>query len=342
MLLSKKSPLFILIFFLVAVFIGNFLINEIEKTEKEISLPSFYFEKPPIILMFVGDIMLDRGVEYMVQKYGNDDWNFPFLKIVDFLKSSDILFGNLEGLISDKGAKVGSIYSFRAEPGAIDGLLFAGFDMVSVANNHIFDYGREAMEDNFNRLKSAGINYVGGGFNEKEAHSSIIKNIKGTKIAFLAYNGVGLKYWFATKDKSGINWLEEEQLVKDIKAAKEIADLVIVSMHFGDEYQFQSNNEQKKFARLAVDSGADLVFGHHPHVAQEIEKYTPMDISREGSKYKEGYIAYSLGNFIFDQNFSEETMQGMLLEVLIEDEKIKKITPFEIKINKYFQPEIAI
>jgi len=326
---ESLSPAILIIFFS-AIIVGFFLIFEEWKTEKEIKIISENLEinKNYIVLISVGDIMLDRGVEYAVKQYGNNDWEFPFLKIASYLKKSDILIGNLESPISDKGEKVGSIYSFRANPSAIEGLLFVGFDVLSIANNHIFDYGREAMEDSFNRLKSSGIEYMGGGFNGKEAHSPVVKNIKGVKIAFLAYNNVGSKYWSAAEDKSGINWLDEEKLVKDIKTAKEIADLVIVSMHFGDEYQSQSNNGQEKFAHLAIDSGTDLVVGHHPHVVQEIEKY------------KGGYIAYSLGNFIFDQDFSQETMRGLLLKVLIENGKIMKVIPIEIKINKYFQPEL--
>jgi len=290
----------------------------------------------PITLMFVGDIMLDRGVEYMIKTAGKENWCWPFLKITDDLKQADVLFGNLESVISDKGKKVGSIYSFRADPKAIEGLIYARFDVLSIANNHIFDYGREAMEDSFLRLKQAGIDCVGGGFSEKEARSPVIKEVKSTnpstssgqaKIAFLAYTNLGSKHWQAKENQSGIVWLDEK-ITEDIKAAREKSDIVVVSMHFGEEYQLEPNLEQRYFARLAIDSGADLVIGHHPHVVQRIEKY------------KEGYIVYSLGNFVFDQGFSEETMRGLLLEVLIEDAKIKEVVPKEIRINRFFQPEI--
>jgi poly-gamma-glutamate synthesis protein (capsule biosynthesis protein) len=279
-------------------------------------------------LIFVGDIMLDRGVKLAIKKYGNGDFKFPFLKIADTLQKADILFGNLESVISNKGKKVGSIYSFRAEPKAIEGLKFAGFDIVSVANNHIFDYEREAMENSFLRLKGAEIDYVGGGFNEIEAYAPVIKEINGVKIAFLAYTNLGSEYWSAKGNRSGIAWLTAENLEKGIKKTREMADLVIVSIHLGEEYKTSSSVEQKYFAHLAIDAGADLVIGHHPHVIQEIEKY------------KEKYIAYSLGNFVFDQSFSEETMKGLMLKVLIKNNKIKEVIPIEIKINKYFQPEI--
>jgi len=325
--------LFVLIILLLTIFGINFFIFEFTKFNREIhqlllaqALAPLEKKVGSVTLIFVGDIMLDRGVELMVEKYGQGDFKFPFFKIANDLKEADILFGNLEGPISDKGKKVGSKYSFRANPKAIEGLKYAGFDILSVANNHIFDYGREAMEDNFKRLKEARIDYVGGGFNENEAYLPLIKEIGKTKIAFLAYTNLGSKNWAAKKDRSGIAWLEKKRLIEDVKEAKKLADIVVVSFHFGDEYQLKSNSEQKFFSRLAIDSGADLVIGHHPHVAQEIEKY------------KDGYIAYSLGNFVFDQGFSKETMEGLLLKVLVENDKIREIIPIEIKINKFFQP----
>jgi len=332
----KNLPAFFLfLFFLVFVFL-YFLFLESEKLTNEVNqifssqISGSYFSKEKanqIVLFFVGDIMLDRGVEYMIEKYGESDYKFPFLKIADYLKKADVLFGNLEGPISDKGVKVGSIYSFRHQIKAIEGLVFAGFDILSVANNHVFDYGREAMEDNFLRLRGAGIDYLGGGFNKNQAHSAVIKNIKGIKIAYLGYNNLGSPFWSAAENKSGIAWLEKEQLKEDIAKAKAEADLVIISFHFGQEYQTFPSAEQKFFAQLAIDYGADLVVGHHPHVVQPIEKY------------QSGYIAYSLGNFIFDQGFSKETMRGIILKVIIKGKEIKEVIPVDFEMNQYFQPE---
>lgn len=363
----QKNCLFSFLVFSFALSVGIFSLLEIKKTENEIFdlsraqiSTSFFPERKikPITLVFVGDIMLDRGVELKVRQYGKGDWRFPFLKIVDVLngntiktdtslelpsldsdltrgvinkeeRKTDVLFGNLEGPISDKGTRVGSIYSFRLDPKAIEGLNYAGFDILSVANNHLFDYGKASLEDTFLRLKEAGISYVGGGFNSKEAYSPVIKEVRGTRIAFLAFTNLGSKYWAAQENCSGIAWLEKEVLKEEISKAKTQAEVVIVSFHLGDEYQAKSNFLQKSFARLAVDSGADLVIGHHPHVIQEIEKY------------RNKYIIYSLGNFIFDQDFSRATMEGLIIKVVIEDKEIGEVIPIKIKINKYFQPEIA-
>jgi len=286
-------------------------------------------EDSSITIFAVGDIMLDRGVEYKIQKEGKGDYRFPFLKIADELKKADILFGNLEGPISDKGKKVGSIYSFRSDPKAIEGLKYAGFDIFSLANNHMFDYQRVAFEDTMRILEENGIDYVGAGSSKEKAFSLKITEIKKTKIGFLAYTNLGPEAWRATKGSSGIAWMSEkdiEKIKEDIGKAKQKTDVLIVSFHSGEEYATNTAPSQTFFARAFVDAGADLVVGHHSHVIQEIERY------------KDGWIAYSLGNFIFDQGFSEETMEGLLLEVIIEDNKIKELNPKEVKISKFFQP----
>lgn len=324
-----------ILFLCFVIFVGKFLISEMKKGRKEVdefsaqvSKAIIKIERKPISLFFVGDIMLNRGVDYMVKKEGKEDFKFPFLKTAPYLKEADILFGNLESVISDKGKKVGSIYSFRANPESIDGLEYAGFDVLSVANNHVFDYDREAFEDSLERLKRAGIAYVGGGFSEKEACSPVIKEIKKTKIGFLAFTNLGSENWEAKENLAGICWLDEE-IPEKIKKAKENVNLLIVSLHFGQEYKTEPTQEQKHFAHLSIDSGGDLVIGHHSHVVQPVEEYN------------NGWIAYSLGNFVFDQGFSQKTMEGLMLEVVVKKGKIKEVIPVGIKINKNFQPEMA-
>jgi len=344
----KFFLIFLIIVFGIILFINSFLIRP--KVIEITPLPAQVSESSPsqtqlpenetMTIILVGDIMLDRGVEYMIEKEGRPtrggypDFKFPFLKIADDLKGAKLLFGNLEGPISDKGTKVGSIYSFRNDPKAIEGLSYAGFDVISLANNHAFDYGREALEDTFLRLKTAGIDYVGAGFNEGEAYGGstpVIKEIEGTKIGFLAYTNLGPETWKATERNSGIAWINEndfEKIKKDIENAKSQADILIVSLHSGEEYLSELTQFQIEFSKAAIDAGANIVIGHHPHVIQRNEKY------------KDGWIFYSLGNFVFDQAFSEKTMQGQIVEVLIENGKIKEVIPKEVKINNYFQPEV--
>ena len=289
-----------------------------------------------INLFFVGDIMLGRGVEYMINKEegptrgGYPDFRFPFLKIASELQKSDILFANLEGPISDRGVRVGSIYSFRFKPEAIDGLVYGGFDILSLANNHMLDYQRIALEDTMNILKENNIDYVGAGFNKEEAFSLKIKEIKNTRIGFLAYTNLGPGNWKAGEKNSGMAWISENdigEIAEDIKKSKKEVDILIISLHAGEEYEENPTSFQTSFAMNCIENGADLVVGHHSHVVQKIERYN------------DGWIAYSLGNFIFDQGFSEETMKSIILKVAIKDKKIKEISSENIRINEYFQPD---
>jgi len=320
---------------------------------------SFYFEEKisfdeqerkenlkdsEINLFFAGDIMLGRGVKYMIDKEGKGDFRFPFLKIRDEIKKADILFGNLEGLISDRGIKVGSIYSFRFKPEAVDGLIYGGFDILSLANNHMFDYQRIALEDTMRILEENNIDYVGAGFNKKEAFSLKIREIKNTKIGFLAYTNLGPENWKADEKNPGVAWISENdigEVVEYIKKAKEKVDVLIVSLHAGEEYAENPTNFQISFAQDCINNGADLVVGHHPHVVQTIEKYPPLPKASDGQS-NNGWIAYSLGNFIFDQHFSEETMESIILKVMIDEKKIKEVYSEDIRINKYFQPELIV
>lgn len=331
-LLLLKKPSFLLVGLLIlgGVFVLNqpgeiWQLVQPQATAPQVSLN--LPRHPPLSLIFVGDIMLSRAVgEKMLRE---KDFRWPFLKIGGFLQKADLVFGNLEGPISEKGQKVGSIYSFRADPRTIEGLKYAGFDILSVANNHIGDWTREAMEDTFNNLSQAGISYVGGGFTETEAYGPVIKEIKGVSLAFLAYTALGPAWTEAKGETSGIAFAHLDRLKAGVQKAKTEADLVIVSFHFGQEYQKTPNQKQRKLAQAAIEAGASLVIGHHPHIIQPIQKY------------RQDFIAYSLGNFVFDQSFSQETMTGLLLEVTIKNKKIAGLNPLKIKISSEFQPQIT-
>lgn len=300
--------------------------NETTTLISEQSKESRFYERSEQVLIFVGDIMLSRNIGSLMLK--KSDWKFPFLKIADFLKEADLLIGNLEGPISSGGVRSGSIYSFRADPRAVDGLLYAGFDVLSVANNHIWDYGRAACEDTLDILEDSGIGVIGGGRNYEEAHAPLIKEINEIKIAFLGYTNLLSRNLTTEGAKPAIAYLEKERMVLDIGKAKEAADFVAVFLHWGDEYQTRHNKQQEELAHAAVGAGAKLVVGHHPHVVQDTEEYNG------------GYIAYSLGNFVFDQNFSEGTRKGMVLKVVLRGKEISRVEPITIRFNLQFQPYI--
>ena len=256
------------------------------------------------------------------------DWRWPFLNISDFLNSADITFGNLETTISDNGYNVGSIYSFRANPKSVEGLTYAGFDALSVANNHIGDWTQRAMEDTFSILEENNIAVVGGGNNEADAHTARVIEKNGTRFGFLGYTDLGARYTEAVGDEAGIAWLDKDRMVADVAEAKKISDVVIVSVHMGEEYAPRANVRQRDTATAALEAGATLFIGHHPHVVQD-------------SQYDaNGYIAYSLGNFIFDQTFSKETMEGLAVKATFQGNELKNIEEIPIAISPQYQASL--
>jgi len=310
---------------------GSFLFWQ-DKFQASLISPKLHVREnnDTITLLFLGDIMLNRGVEWYAKKHQN--WKWPFLKIADYLKDADLVFANLESVISDKGTKQGSIYSFKASPKMMEGLLFAGIDVVSVANNHSLDYGIEALLDSGERLRQAGIIPVGAGKSAPEARAPALYDAGGTTVGILAYTALGSPFWQAKERTPGIAWIDSsllKQLKQDIEKTKQQADIIVVSFHFGEEYQTKPNAVQKLLSRTAIDAGAHLVIGHHPHVVQPVERY------------KHGWITYSLGNFVFDQGFSKETMQGMMLKVLLHENSITQVMPLMIEISSEFQPAIS-
>ncbi len=327
--IEKSLLLFFVSFFVVLSVFFVFNIERLDEPEPLNNLDPL-IENETHTLLFTGDIMLNRGVKKMIEKHGKD-YTFPFLKIKETLQNADILFGNLESVISDKGVKIGSIYSFRAEPEAIEGLSCAGFNIVSLANNHAFDYGREAFEDTMSRLKEKQIAYTGGGFNKKEAHSPAILSlgVEELKVGFLGYTEFLYPYAFAEENRSGISVFSKENMKRDIKRARDDVDFLVVTFHYGDEYQKKPNERQVFLSRKAIDYGADIVIGHHPHVTQPVEKYNGK------------YIAYSLGNFVFDQYFSEETMRGFMLELKIKQGDVVEVNKIHYELNGKYQPEIV-
>ncbi|MDP3771864.1 MAG: AmmeMemoRadiSam system protein B [bacterium] len=278
----------------------------------------------PITLLFVGDIMLSRLIGDIMAR--NNDWRYPFLETADFLKNADIAFGNLEGPISSRGTKVGSIYSFRSDPRVVEGLLYAGFDVLSIANNHIWDYGADAVRDTLTILKDASIGVTGGGIDYQEAHKPLIKEVRDTKIAFLGYTDLISSSLALKTAKPAIAYLDIDQAISDVKEARKVADLVVVSLHQGNEYETTQNLNQEKVARALIDAGAQLIIGHHPHVIQPV------------TEYGGGYIAYSLGNFVFDQNFSADTKTGLALKVTLKNKKISQVEQIKIAFTSSYQP----
>ncbi len=282
---------------------------------------------PTLTLTFVGDIMLDRGVLYSAKKNGQGNFDWLFEDIPE-LAQADILYGNLEGPLSDQGRDLGNLYSFRMDPAALPALEAASFDVLQIANNHIGDWGREAMVDTISRLSQAGIVSVGGGENKAEVSAVKIVERQGIKIGFLAATDVGPN-WLAASDLPGIQLASDPAWPEIISEASKQVDILVVGYHFGNEYQPDPSARQRELSRLAIDHGAKLVIGSHPHVVEPIEEYGG------------GVIAYSLGNFIFDQAFSPETMSGLALTVTFEGRELRSVVKRQVLIDKQFRPRLV-
>lgn len=290
-------------------------------------------ETPPLLpniknttLMFVGDMMLTRGVESSVNKNFNGDFSKLFENISE-IKNADILFANLEGPVSDVGNNVGSKYSFRMNPKVLQIIKDVGFDIVSFANNHVGDWNTIAFKDTLTRLDNIGILKTGAGMTKNEAGTPTIIEKNGVKFGFLGFSDVGPAWMEAKVNSPGILLASDPRLPEIIQNARANCDVLIVSFHWGEEYQKIHNARQEQLAKLSIDNGSDLIIGHHPHVMQDIEFY------------KDIPIVYSLGNFIFDQYFSRNTMRGMLFEVTFQGNKIINTESKIITLNKKFQPE---
>ena len=275
----------------------------------------------------VGDILLARYIEVKMRQL--KDYTYPFHKIADFLKNADITFGNLETpLMPGRNVPKDSM-TFRGDPAGTVGLLFAGFDVLSIANNHTMNYQIPGLTSTLVELKKAGILASGGGKNIDIAHTPVILEAKGRSIAFYSYVDPNIpprRHGDATADTPGIALMNIEAVKNDVKNALETADIVIISMHAGREYTREPTQFQKDFAHAAIDAGAAVVIGSHPHWVQPVEEYQGAD------------IFYSLGNFVFDQMWSEKTREGVAARISLSKDGVESYELNPVKIYEYGQP----
>ncbi len=232
-----------------------------------------------------GDVNLD--LDQFDLGYG---YAYPWTQVSGLLQSADLAFCNLECAVSHHGSPVpGKAFTFRGSPESLPAMREAGIDVVSHANNHARDWGTEAFLDTLSFLDANGIARCGSGADYAAAHAPAFLGRNGLRVAFLAYSDVNWPGWPAGVGYPGVaDAADAAGMARDIAAARERADVVAVSFHWGNEREYNPTPRQRQLARFAVDCGADLVLGHHPHVAQGFEIY--------GGKL----ICYSLGNFVFN------------------------------------------
>jgi poly-gamma-glutamate capsule biosynthesis protein CapA/YwtB (metallophosphatase superfamily) len=264
-----------------------------------------------ILILATGDVLLARSVNARMVE--TEDFTFPFAETASLLAEADITWVNLETpLISDCPVRyVGLV--FCGDPRAVEGLLFAGVDIVNLANNHTENYGERGVIETVQVLDDAGFAISG-------LFEPVIVEIKGKTVGFLGFNDATPVYWISNA--------RPREVEAAIESARAQVDYLIVSFHWGVEYRLAQNNRQRNLAKLAIESGADVVIGHHPHWVQGVEYYRGKP------------ILYSLGNFIFDQGRggwfndgivallnirADDTLQIHLFPVIIEDKSTPRL-----------------
>lgn len=261
-------------------------------------------------ILFGGDVMLARYIGRQARLRRDPAW--PFRGIAAMLEAADIAFVNLESPFTDRARPTESGMLFRAAPEMIAGLRLAGVDVVSTANNHARDAGEYGIEFTLKWLARHGIYAAGTGLTEQAAREGAVLVRNGLRFGFLAYTYDQSNGNRALPDPR-VNGMDIARMQEDVAAMSRRADVTLVSMHAGEEYRSRPNRQQVAFARAAVDAGASVVVGHHPHVIQPTERY------------RGAVIFYSLGNLVFDQFHRRDTQEGLLAEVAFEGTAICEV-----------------
>lgn len=286
-------------------------------------------------LIFTGDINLGRCIASASIRAG--DYTYPFKYVAERLSSADITVGSLDGSLSDVSTPQHCPQSMNliGPENMVQGLQFAGFDVITVATNHVKDCGEEgflcgnqSFFDTLDTLSQAGIQPVGGGLNLSAARKPVVIEKHGVRFAFLGIDQINQRVW-ATDDTPGVAPLSSEameQIKQDIASAKTVADVVIVLPQWGTEYSAQPDDIQRQWAQEMTDAGATLIIGNHPHIIQPMESFP------------NGTAFYALGNFVFDQgqNFRRE---GLVVEATFNGTQLESIQLLPVDINYYtYQP----
>ena len=268
---------------------------------------------------WVTPILRERGIHY------------PFANSTDYLENSDVTIANLEAPFTDDGEPFEKQFNFKVPPEYARGVKASGIDVLTLANNHIMDYGETGLISTIQTLDEVGLLYSGAGRNITEAHQPALLEVRGKRVAFFGYSMTFPKEFYAREDTSGTAYPEPELMEANLASWEDSVDFTVVSFHWGAEKVDTPKDYQVYFAHLAVDSGADLVLGHHPHVLQGIELY------------KNRLIAYSLGNFAFG-SYSKHAVDSIILKVHINAEGLLYAHCIPINVDNReieFQPTVV-
>ncbi|HEY8596956.1 MAG TPA: CapA family protein [Thermomicrobiales bacterium] len=283
----------------------------------------------PVNVTVAGDIIFGRTVHSRMVQY--NDFAHPLRKVAPRLRDADLTIANLECSMSDNTEKPDDPFTFMftTNAAAVEGLVLAGIDGVSLANNHSMNFGKLGLSDTLAGLAANKITAFGGGMNLAEARKPGLFTVKGVSFAFLGYDGITAEDYGAGPNWAGTCPLQMDLVLEDLARAKGgNPDFIIPYFHWSEEYVSVPSPLMRRIAHQAIDNGAAMVLGSHPHWVQGTEWY------------KGKPILYSLGNFVFDQDWSEETKQGMFAEIVIRNKKIARVRLVPVLIEDYNQPRI--
>lgn len=277
-------------------------------------------------IAFTGDIMSHNTMikDAYDSTSGTYDYSHYFTNIKYYLQTPDLTVGNLETTFAGNSVGYSGYPTFNTPEILAKNLKKVGFDVVSTANNHCMDKKYSGLESTIKYLDEADLSHTGTYISEESQNTILIKNVKGIKIAFVSFtygtNGIPVP----TDKKYAVNFLDDETILKQVNLAKEQnPDLICALVHWGNEYQTTPNSSQKQIANLLIDNGVNLIIGNHPHVPQPL-------VLTKNSNNKDVFIAYSLGNFMADQN-KAYTRDSLILNLTI----TKNGETNDITIDKY-------
>ncbi len=281
-----------------------------------------------ISIVAVGDVMLGSHVIGVIEQRGVE---YPFAKTSGYLESAHVAIANLEAPFTSRGEPFEKKFNFKVPPRFARSLVLGGIDAVTLANNHTLDYGLEGLSNTMETLDTLGVFYSGAGMNAQQAHEPVVLNVDGKRVALFGYSMTFPTEFYATKDSVGTAYPEPERLRASLTKWRDKVDFIVTSFHWGAEKRETPKQYQVEFAHLAIDSGSDLVLGHHPHVLQGLEIY------------KDRLIAYSLGNFAFG-SYSRHAADSIILKVYLGENGLVSAFCVPINVNNVeveFQPVLA-
>ncbi|SES97014.1 poly-gamma-glutamate synthesis protein (capsule biosynthesis protein) [Oceanobacillus limi] len=252
--------------------------------------------KQEITISAIGDLLIHRPVYNDAKVEGGYDFTPMLKRVKPYLNHSTISIANQETMIGGEKLGLSSYPQFNSPTEVGDALKWAGVNVVSLANNHTLDRGEEAIQRAIEHWEQIDMMYTGAYKDEKDRENiRVMETDEGISVAFLSYtygtNGIPVP---VGKDYL-VNIIDRELIAMEIAEAKDKADVVVLSLHFGNEYERMPSQEQKDLVQFAADQGVHVVLGHHPHVLQPLERVT-------GENGNETLVAYSLGNFLSGQD----------------------------------------